>query len=388
MNKCQNKCKRKHLDWAWAIHPRFSSQFQWKFAMKLQGFATFHPQHVHLLLINLTLHDLGPAANFRPRRMELRIHHEKKPWKMRSPWFHLENGWLVGGWATPLKNMSSSIGMISNPILMGKCQKWQPNHQPDENGKVHDCVVGASEKNFQSQLGRWNSLNFPICLLKNDDERFAQNVPNHQPDDQMKMCRFFAPELWRLTKRTNFPHETSRNTIVDAIYHVGKPDINESYGDSKHSARKNGDNWGGLNIGVSTSTYSLTLFEWRPFTASSVHLGPWHLFWSVGTNSASCLYIGPATYSQPLCFLRGGGRWQGPRGTMLALCCASIGIDRQGMGQCNCLMISTFVGWNCWCDKSFPHGHSSISLSKSSVSLSEFMLFGLDLLPDIWMAQY
>ena len=27
---------------------------------------------------------------------------------------------LVGGWATPLKNMSSSVGMISNPILMGK----------------------------------------------------------------------------------------------------------------------------------------------------------------------------------------------------------------------------------------------------------------------------
>ena len=41
-----------------------------------------------------------------------------------------QNGWfllgkiplnyLVGGWATPLKNMTSSIGMIRNPILMGK----------------------------------------------------------------------------------------------------------------------------------------------------------------------------------------------------------------------------------------------------------------------------
>ena len=30
------------------------------------------------------------------------------------------HGDLVGGWATPLKNMSSSIGMIRNPILMGK----------------------------------------------------------------------------------------------------------------------------------------------------------------------------------------------------------------------------------------------------------------------------
>ena len=26
------------------------------------------------------------------------------------------NGWLVGGWATPLKNMSSSVGMMTFPI--------------------------------------------------------------------------------------------------------------------------------------------------------------------------------------------------------------------------------------------------------------------------------
>ena len=35
---------------------------------------------------------------------------------------------LVGGWATPLKNMTSSIGMIRNPIY-GKI-KNVPNHQP------------------------------------------------------------------------------------------------------------------------------------------------------------------------------------------------------------------------------------------------------------------
>ena len=33
---------------------------------------------------------------------------------------------LVGGWATPLKNMSSSIGMI---LIYGKI-KHVPNHQP------------------------------------------------------------------------------------------------------------------------------------------------------------------------------------------------------------------------------------------------------------------
>ena len=35
---------------------------------------------------------------------------------------------LVGGWATPLKNMISSIGMIIPNIWETK--KWQPNHQP------------------------------------------------------------------------------------------------------------------------------------------------------------------------------------------------------------------------------------------------------------------
>ena len=34
----------------------------------------------------------------------------------------------------PLWKIWKSIGMIRNPILMGKCQKWQPNHQPDKFG--------------------------------------------------------------------------------------------------------------------------------------------------------------------------------------------------------------------------------------------------------------
>ena len=44
----------------------------------------------------------------------------------KVPWILV----LVGGWATPLKNMSSSIGMIRHPIFLGKCQS-QPNHQPE-----------------------------------------------------------------------------------------------------------------------------------------------------------------------------------------------------------------------------------------------------------------
>ena len=34
---------------------------------------------------------------------------------------------LVGGWATPLKNMSSSVGMMTFPIYE---KKHVPNHQP------------------------------------------------------------------------------------------------------------------------------------------------------------------------------------------------------------------------------------------------------------------
>ena len=50
-------------------------------------------------------------------------------WWFFEWWFMVTN--LVGGCIpTPPKNMSSSIGMISNPIFLGKCQKWQPNHQP------------------------------------------------------------------------------------------------------------------------------------------------------------------------------------------------------------------------------------------------------------------
>ena len=46
--------------------------------------------------------------------------------------------YLVGGWATPLKNMSSSIGMMRFPTEWEN-KKWQPNHQPDYhcNSKWH-----------------------------------------------------------------------------------------------------------------------------------------------------------------------------------------------------------------------------------------------------------
>jgi hypothetical protein len=40
------------------------------------------------------------------------------------------NKWLVGGIPTPLKNMSSSVGMMTFPIY-GKNKNHVPNHQPE-----------------------------------------------------------------------------------------------------------------------------------------------------------------------------------------------------------------------------------------------------------------
>ena len=59
---------------------------------------------------------------------------------------------LVGGWATPLKNMSSSIGMMTFPIY-GKI-KNVPNHQPArliprETQICKDCVQCQSVKMCQ-----------------------------------------------------------------------------------------------------------------------------------------------------------------------------------------------------------------------------------------------
>ena len=82
---------------------------------------------------------------------------------------------LVGGWATPLKNMSSSIGMISNPIY-GKI-KNVPNHQPvnicrelvwyknDENRHRSTKKTTLSTSVYQYRLGFWQ-INYRLINLQ------------------------------------------------------------------------------------------------------------------------------------------------------------------------------------------------------------------------------
>ena len=55
--------------------------------------------------------------------------------------------WWVGGWPTPLKNMSSSVGMMTFPIY-GKI-KNVPNHQPVI---IFRCIYSRI---FMQVLGFW-----------------------------------------------------------------------------------------------------------------------------------------------------------------------------------------------------------------------------------------
>ena len=77
----------------------------------------------------------------------------------------IHRSYLVGGWATPLKNMSSSIGMMIPNILENK--KWQPNHQPDI-----DIIWYYTDHNrshiqpaFLSQISPFLATEIPHCCL-------------------------------------------------------------------------------------------------------------------------------------------------------------------------------------------------------------------------------
>ena len=60
-------------------------------------------------------------------------------------WLMMVNNHLVGGVPTPLKNMSSSIGMMTFPT------EWNnkihvPNHQPD-----HHALLAKAIKGYMTQ---------------------------------------------------------------------------------------------------------------------------------------------------------------------------------------------------------------------------------------------
>ena len=97
---------------------------------------------------------------------------------------------VVGGWATPLKNMSSSVGMMKFPI--DGTTKNCPNHQPAthqlwdslrnvlDRSFFSDLLAGwwlghPSEK-YERQLGWWHSQYMG---------KYQKWQPNHQPVRKM-----------------------------------------------------------------------------------------------------------------------------------------------------------------------------------------------------------
>ena len=84
---------------------------------------------------------------------------------MVNIWLMMINNNLVGGWPTPLKNISSSVGMMTFPIyIYGKHEKNVPNHQPEN-------VCGSfSESHWlhhdllSNTCGYLCSSNLVVCL--------------------------------------------------------------------------------------------------------------------------------------------------------------------------------------------------------------------------------
>ena len=73
---------------------------------------------------------------------------------------------LVGGWATPLKNMNVNWDDNRNSILMGKCKKWQPNHQAVNYHRAFLCFI---RKNLQMHHTLWETYKkrWKITIFEN-----------------------------------------------------------------------------------------------------------------------------------------------------------------------------------------------------------------------------
>ena len=86
---------------------------------------------------------------------------------------------LVGGWATPLKNMSSSIGMMKSPIYGKKCSKPPTSEHtwtlPSSPGKSVPTAPLPSCHHLAKSIGRGAlqelqssiSLNLQVCVIQN-----------------------------------------------------------------------------------------------------------------------------------------------------------------------------------------------------------------------------
>ena len=74
----------------------------------------------------------------------------------------MQSSTLVGGWPTPLKNMSSSVGMMTFPNIW-KVIKDVPNHQPGP--PIFRCeITGMMVNHTSAPLN--SRLKWPVWLLR------------------------------------------------------------------------------------------------------------------------------------------------------------------------------------------------------------------------------
>ena len=104
---------------------------------------------------------------------------------------------LVGGWATPLKNMSSSIGMISNPIY-GKI-KNVPNHQPAF--LFNDCGIFLYETTAECSMSQYEYQPL-LWMLVSKSSSQGCNMTAVRLDSTHFPMLIMSTSLWKRWTRT------------------------------------------------------------------------------------------------------------------------------------------------------------------------------------------
>ena len=96
----------------------------------------------------------------------------------KNLWESTSLPWLVGGWPTPLKNMSSSVGMIFPfPTVSGKIiQSCSSHHQPDDKFAVIAWkLIPTNDQSFANSPKQPEELGYNTWYLIID----YHDVPNH-----------------------------------------------------------------------------------------------------------------------------------------------------------------------------------------------------------------
>ena len=123
-----------------------------------------------------------------------------------------QNHRLVGGWATPLKNMTSSIGMMTATQYFWEKFKIDGNHSPTTSRVISGllCIIGPHRLMFAAGTYEWTHWGATMAIFNpanhkgNPFETPQRNVPN--PPRPSPRCWSFHHHLecpnpaWRPTE--------------------------------------------------------------------------------------------------------------------------------------------------------------------------------------------